>query len=57
MLTFRPSHCAVAEELTPQKVKKLMEGVIRKHLGYLVMWGAVGGGVIGCISQLAGFGV
>eukprot|EP00003_Mantamonas_plastica_P030021 TRINITY_DN726_c2_g1_i3.p1 TRINITY_DN726_c2_g1~~TRINITY_DN726_c2_g1_i3.p1 ORF type:complete len:357 (-),score=105.64 TRINITY_DN726_c2_g1_i3:74-1144(-) len=43
------------EELTPEIVKKLMEEVIRKHLGWLIVWGNVFGGLIGVVSKLAGY--
>lgn len=42
-------------QLTPERVKEIMEGVIRDHLGWLVIWGNVFGGVIGIISLLAGY--
>lgn len=35
------------EELTPQMVKMIISEMIRKHLGWLVVWGGVFGGVIG----------
>lgn len=38
------------DELTPQMVKEIIQGMIRKHLGWLVVWGAVFGGLIGFIS-------
>lgn len=38
-------------ELTPEKVKQIMEEMIRKHLGWLVLWGGVFGGLIGFISE------
>ena len=38
-------------ELTPQKVKEIVEEMIRKHLGWLVLWGGVFGGLIGLISE------
>ena len=44
------------KQLTPLKVKRLMERVIRKHLGWLIVWGNVFGGIIGLIGQAAGFG-
>ena len=42
-------------QLTPERVKEIMEGVIRNHLGWLVIWGNVFGGIIGIISLLAGY--
>ncbi|GMI11408.1 hypothetical protein TrVE_jg931 [Triparma verrucosa] len=42
--------------LTPEKVKTLMEEVIREHLGWLIVWGNVFGGGLGVISQMAGYG-
>ena len=42
--------------LTPERVKKLMEEVIREHLGWLIVWGNVFGGALGVISQAAGYG-
>lgn len=41
-------------ELTPQLVKEIIQGMIRKHLGWLVVWGGVFGGVIGLIAALTG---
>ncbi len=38
------------DELTPQMVKEIIQGMIRKHLGWLVVWGAVFGGLIGLVS-------
>eukprot|EP00004_Rigifila_ramosa_P002908 TRINITY_DN12971_c0_g1_i1.p2 TRINITY_DN12971_c0_g1~~TRINITY_DN12971_c0_g1_i1.p2 ORF type:complete len:294 (-),score=80.97 TRINITY_DN12971_c0_g1_i1:48-929(-) len=35
------------QELTPELVKQLLEEVMRKHLGWLVVWGNVFGGLIG----------
>ena len=35
------------DELTPEHVKKIVEDMIRKHLGWLVVWGGVFGGIIG----------
>lgn len=34
-------------ELTPQMVKLIIQEMIQKHLGWLVVWGGVFGGVIG----------
>lgn len=42
-------------QLTPQRVKEIMEDVIRNHLGWLVIWGNIFGGIIGIISLLAGY--
>mmetsp|Transcript_4407 Transcript_4407/g.14599 ORF Transcript_4407/g.14599 Transcript_4407/m.14599 type:complete len:287 (-) Transcript_4407:7-867(-) len=39
--------------LTPKKVKRMMSRVIREHLGWLVVWGNVFGGLIGVLSWLA----
>ncbi len=36
-------------ELTPQHVKTIVEDMIRQHLGWLVVWGGVFGGLIGFI--------
>ncbi len=35
------------EELTPKKVKEIVQDMIHKHLGWLVVWGGVFGGIIG----------
>ena len=35
------------EELTPQMVKVIIQNMIRQHLGWLVVWGGVFGGLIG----------
>ena len=43
------------EELTPLRVKELVEDVIRIHLGWLVVWGNIFGGLIGVVSALAGY--
>ncbi len=40
------------EELTPTAVKALMQKLIREHLGWLVVWGGVFGGLIGLIGTL-----
>lgn len=39
-------------ELTPQKVKQIIEDMIRRHLGWLVVWGGVFGGAIGVIAHV-----
>lgn len=40
------------EELTPKMVKEIVQEMIKEHLGWLVIWGAVFGGLIGLISTL-----
>lgn len=42
------------EELTPQLVKEIVQAMIKKHLGWLVVWGGVLGGLIGLIVTAAG---
>ena len=39
-------------ELTPQLVKEIIQTKIRKHLGWLVVWGGVFGGIIGLVASL-----
>jgi uncharacterized membrane protein YheB (UPF0754 family) len=39
-------------ELTPALVKDIVQTMIRKHLGWLVVWGGVFGGAIGLIVAL-----
>lgn len=39
-------------ELTPQMVKTIIEDMIRKHLGWLVVWGGVFGGLIGVVANI-----
>lgn len=41
-------------ELTPTQVKDIIQEMIRKHLGWLVVWGGVFGGLIGFIVTLLG---
>ncbi|KAB7885608.1 DUF445 domain-containing protein [Poseidonibacter ostreae] len=38
------------DELTPLMVKQMVQNIIKEHLGWLVVWGAVFGGLIGFIS-------
>jgi uncharacterized membrane protein YheB (UPF0754 family) len=38
--------------MTPDMVKIIIQNMIRKHLGWLVVWGAVFGGVIGVVLSL-----
>ncbi len=40
------------DELTPQLVKDIMQQMIRDHLGWLVVWGGVFGGLIGLVTTL-----
>lgn len=37
-------------ELTPVMVKEMIHNLIKEHLGWLVVWGGVFGGVIGLVS-------
>jgi len=39
------------DELTPYMVKNLVQELIQAHLGWLVVWGGVFGGLIGLISS------
>lgn len=43
------------EELTPERVRSVMEEVIRVHLGWLIVWGNVFGGCIGLVSAALGY--
>ena len=43
------------DELTPQQVKEIMQNMIRDHLGWLVVWGGVFGGLMGLITSLLPF--
>jgi len=40
-------------ELTPKMVKDMVQGVIKRHLGWLVVWGGVFGGVLGAVFGFA----
>lgn len=40
------------DELTPKMVKEIIQQMIREHLGWLVVWGGVCGGLIGLIASL-----
>jgi len=39
------------EELNPKMVKTLVQDMIKEHLGWLVVWGGVFGGLIGLIGS------
>lgn len=39
------------DELTPQMVKQIIQTMIRAHLGWLVVWGGVFGGLIGLTTS------
>jgi uncharacterized membrane protein YheB (UPF0754 family) len=39
-------------ELTPEKVKEIIENMIKTHLGWLVVWGGVFGFLIGVFKSL-----
>ena len=41
------------DELTPVHVKNIIQEMIRKHLGWLVVWGGVVGGIIGFAFAIA----
>ncbi len=40
------------DELTPEDVKRIVQDMIHEHLGWLVVWGGVFGGLIGLLSAL-----
>lgn len=39
-------------ELTPVKVKEIIQNMIRQHLGWLVVWGGVFGGLMGLVKSV-----
>lgn len=39
-------------ELTPLMVKEMLHGLMKEHLGWLVVWGGVFGAAIGLVSSL-----
>lgn len=39
------------DELTPAMVKDIIQAMIRQHLGWLVVWGGVFGGLIGLVAS------
>jgi len=38
------------QELTPIMIKEMLHGLMKEHLGWLVVWGGVFGGLIGVMS-------
>lgn len=40
-------------ELTPKMVKDIVQHMIKQHLGWLVVWGGVFGGLIGLLTAVA----
>jgi uncharacterized membrane protein YheB (UPF0754 family) len=40
------------DELNPKMVKEIVQKMIKEHLGWLVVWGGVFGGLIGLLSSL-----
>lgn len=43
------------KELTADRVKKLIEVVMKTHLGWLVVWGNIFGGLIGIAAEAVGY--
>ncbi len=41
-------------KMTPKMVKEIIQTMIRKHLGWLVVWGCVFGGLIGLVATALG---
>jgi uncharacterized membrane protein YheB (UPF0754 family) len=39
-------------QMTPKMVKEIIQQMIRKHLGWLVVWGCVFGGLIGLVVTI-----
>ena len=46
---------AARQELTADRVKKLIEVVMKTHLGWLVVWGNIFGGLIGIAAEAVGY--
>ena len=42
------------QELTPQQVKAIVQKMIKQHLGWLVVWGGVVGGLLGLVFAVVG---
>jgi uncharacterized membrane protein YheB (UPF0754 family) len=40
------------EEFTPQMVKEIIQRMIKEHLGWLVVWGGIVGGLLGFFGSL-----
>lgn len=40
------------DELTPKLTKQIIQDMIKEHLGWLVIWGAVFGGLIGLVGAM-----
>lgn len=40
------------DELSPKMIKHIVQNIIKEHLGWLVVWGGVFGGLIGFVSSL-----
>ena len=40
------------DKLTPIIIKNIVQDIIRKHLGWLIVWGGVFGGIIGLITAI-----
>ena len=40
-------------ELTPLMVKEMVQGIIRQHLGWLVVWGGIFGALMGAMFVFA----
>ena len=45
------------DELTPLMVKEIIQTMIRQHLGWLVVWGGVFGGLIGLMTSQLSLGI
>ena len=43
------------KQLNPESVKEIIENMIKAHLGWLVVWGATVGGIIGLIISFLNY--